>query len=301
MYLTSGYVSITPRDRDEKIIWCRDGVTTFVKLLFGISAGQPSTFDILLTGAIGVLTDQVRQHGGEMVVKTQTGEVFVYNGAVRGLFLRVWHLKRNNPITWLVLQNAVSLLKECMFDTRRFGPVSFQIFDRTNPEPCGEGVIVLDLVEVANSNLKDWTVAGTFTRAQIQLTNHFIARSILQNLFDHANEVLDIYITHIQDTNPPISAEPDNWYYTLGGDQPMLVVSSLNSNDPQTWQVLKEGVQALFEYMQESNHWSCASSTTFDNDVKVGTVVIEPAVATSTAQRLKRRDLVSFDMTSRGH
>ena len=209
-----------------------------------------------------------------MVVKTQTGEVFVYNGAVRGLFLRVWHLKRNNPITWLILQNAVSLLKECMFDTRRFGPVSFEIFDGTNPEPCGEGVIVLDPVEVANSNMHDWTVAGTFTRAQIQLTNHFIARSILQNLFDHADAALDNYITHIQDTNLPILAEPDTQIYTLGNDQPMLVVSSLNSNDPQTWQALREGVQALSEYMQDSNHWSYASSTTFNDDFEVGTVTI---------------------------
>ena len=267
--------------------------------MWGITAGQPSTFDILLTGAIGVLTDQIRQHGGGTVVRTQTGEVFVYNGAAQGLFLRVWHLRNNNPITFSILQNTVSLLKECMFDTGKFGSVTFEIFDGTNSQPCGEGMIVLDPAEVSRSNLIDWTVRGTFTRAQIQLSNNFIASSTLRDLFDHAFTILDEYITHIEDSAPPITQAQDNWYYSLGQSQPMLAVSSLNSNDPQAWQALKEGVQALFEYMQESNHWSYASSSVFSHDFKVGSVAIQAPDSAGSVKRSILRDLTSYGIMSR--
>ena len=299
VYLIRGSISLTPRARDPRVVWCRAGVTTFIRLMWGTFTGRPSTFDILLTGAIGVLTDQVRRNGGGRIVQAGPGEVFVYNGAVQGLFLRVWHLNRDHPVTWAILQNAVSLLKECMFHTGTFNSVSFEIFDGADPQPCGEGIIVLDPTLVANSNLIDWTVRATHTRVQIQVSNTFITSSRLRDLFTHALNVLDNYITYIEDTRPSISPEEETWHSSLGPDQPQLEVSSINSYDPQAWQALMEGVQGLYEYMQESNHWSSASAGIFNNDFKVGSVVIKPPGNAGAAKRSNSHGLASSSIKSR--
>ena len=246
-----------------------------MKLVNGEISQPPSAVDILLSGAYQLINEQI-QRSGNSIVTAPTGEVFVYKAGPQGLFLRVWGFQQSNPLTWVILRNAVDLLKECIFNTQRPGTASFEIYDGSSPKLYGEGTISFDPTEISNLRAIDWTLAGTGVRAQIVPSANFLSRSQLQNLFTGAFEDLASRIVDMAINNRPVTTEPDFWSYSTGPGELQLAITSVNSNDPMTWLSLKGGVEAIQNYMTSQNHWSVVSALIFNNENEVGMAAIYP-------------------------
>ena len=250
-----------------------------MKLVIGQISQPTSAIDILLSGAYALLNEQVQQFGNG-IVRAPIGEVFVYKAGAQGLFLRVWGLQQSNPLTWIILRNAVDLLKECMFDLERFATASFEIYDGTSPKAYGEGTISFNPTEVSNPHAIDWTLAGTSIRAQIVPSSISLSRSQLENLFSGAFESLTSHIIDLTINSQPITDNSNFWSYSTGPGELGLSISSVNSDDPITWLSLKQGVEAIQNWMSSQNHWSFASALIFDDNNEVGMAAIlmgEPA------------------------
>ena len=235
---------------------------------------QPtSAVDTLLSGAYNLLSTQIQRFGNGVVTQP-TGEVFVYKGGAQGLFLRVWGFQQTHPLTWIILRNAVDLLKECMYNMHKFGTASFEIYDASSHRVCGEGTISFDPTEVSNPHAVDWTLRGTRTRAQIVPSSNFLSQSQLQNLFSRAFGSLNTRIIDLTINSQDITTDSDFWSYSMGPGELELAITSVNSNDPLTWLALREGVEALEDWMSSQNHWSVVSALIFNDDNEVGMLAI---------------------------
>ena len=186
----------------------------------------------------------------------------------------MWGFQPSNPLTWVILRNAVDLLKEYIFDTQRPGTASFEIYDGSSPKLYGEDSISFDPTEIPNPRVIDWTLTGTRTCAQIVPSPNFLSRNQLQNLFTGAFVDLTSHIIDMAINTSPITTESDSWSYSTGPGELELAITSVDSNDPMTWLALKRGVEAVRDYMASQNHWSVVSALIFNNENEVGMVAI---------------------------